>query len=1262
MRSVLVCIVLFLLFGLPLKAQESEVPPSAGTDFYFTVLDYPYARAEDGTVYVGINAAAASGLTQLTLYVNGQQDPEFTSDPFGITLRRVYVHPGDALHLTSTSPCYIDAFMVGRDHLAGTAVLPTQLLGTSYVLQGFPGTTLTINDAPTKTYSQFCVVATENYTTVSVRSPKRLKCVTRNRLMASNYTHRYMLTAGQALMFQAYDYTDDISGTQVSTNHPVAVFQGNNLTQIRPGEPEPDVVFEQARPVSHWGKEFIIPKSEMLKRSLVQITAAQNNTEVYCWVNGTKMYMTTLQAGEQYGRPIESGNVNTLQTVHIQTSQPVGCSLWTFSSSHNEGVGGPSMTEITPIDNPSTYAKWVLSNYETHVPQNKSLLVTTRTEDEAFILYNGTPLNAPVYDNRKRVETEEFVTYEINCPSINAQTLQATQGGFSAYVLQTGSKTESYSFGVSLPEEPYKPELCLDGQLLFREDFGGNDTLDPVVSTTPVPGMSSNYTQITNVEYQWGSSENMKAGRYLVAKRGYRNSTNPDYSCWHIMDDHTCSGDTTRGYFLEVDGLIEGEDVFFSTTLDSLCAGSQLSFSAWVANITTAGQYNAWRNDPNRGYKHPKLTFLITDDETGELLAKYNTDTIPHDWSNYPKSWRESAEWQQVGMNFVVPEGTNRVLLRIQNNVKSSINTGNDFALDDIEVRLCVPPVTILASDTVCIDTKNTFIADFTNDSTFVEPIEYQWYYSVDSLTWEPIIDGQARELKLKAKPRHTGWYQVAVAGAGGIQNTNCRAISEPFHLYVIPDCPPILCPEGVLLLHEAYTDSVTICDTTLRGLCANMDLSLIANLAPGHGDTRLMFRLFDPASGKELAAYDTGDVPPDSLQVGTSYTVPDTVSDIRWTITNNAAGKFGTPFALHDNEMRLCLEPISVALTDTPACRKKNVTLQAIYDNYGILLNPEFRWSYSADSLNWTTLQTSSLKTYNIPETHRLHEGWYTVTVADEGNMDSPNCRETSEPFRLTTTYCNTAVDQYIDTVACDTLLVPGYEWRGHEWFSIGALTDTLRDIDIDDSLYIHLALDTIKCCPNIHYFRLDSAVCDTLLPFLWFYRDTMLLFTDIGAQEIYYPHYKWETCTGEIHTLTLDTFHCERLYPLIVNKYNWQLVLDRVSLQHFFPQRQYLAYQWYKNGEPVPGAINDDYAEQNELNGLFQLCIRLDEPVDNHDEYIWSNILVIGEVEQPLPVIKRIYDARGWFVSEDQMLHGVYLIRYEQGPNIWTEKVFIP
>ena len=904
-----------------------------------------------------------------------------------------------------------------------------------------------------------------------------------------------------------------------------------------------------------------------------------------------------------------------------------------------------------------------------------------------------------------------------------------------------------------------EPDLCIDGNLLYRDDFGGNDPSDPRVSTTPVPGMS--YQQLTSDRFGV-----MGGGKYLVTKMGYCNGDTaalrrekgyvPNWgSQWILQDDHTYPGDFSRGYFVEIDGA-GGNSAFYSTTIHDLCPGAQLTFSAYVINVHFYEQIQKYYRVGGYNYVYPRMKFVLKDPKTGTTLAEQSTGDIQPDVT---KSWNihllESAEWQLVGMKFTVPPGVESIQMYIYNDAQGG--TGNDFAIDDIEVRLCAPPVTIIAPDSVCIDTKNILHADSENDGTFVEPLQYQWYFSADSSTWTPLSYGNAKDLKLKAKPQHSGWYRVAVAGSGNIEAANCRAMSEPHKLYVIPDCPPILCADGILLFREDFGgndpndpristtpvpgmtynqltddrfgsmrsgsylvtksgycngdttssntpqnrrsqwhiqddhtypddntrgyfmevdgkgDNKAFYTTTIDGLCSGTDLSFIAYVANvmtwvqyknntwNYAYPRLLFRLTNPNDGQELAVYDTGDIPFDSTfmgdnscwkqssqwrQVGMNFPVPAGVEAVTLTIHNNCPSYYGNDFAIDDIEIRLCSDPIYIH-SDT-ACRKKPHTLQAIYEDYRTIETPEFQWYYSTDSAGfYNEIDGETSLTYLIPEVHKSHEGWYRVAVAEDGHTADEHCRSVSEPFHMQTKYCDTYTEQQIDTTACDTLLAESYTWRGHIWNNVGALTDTIKDFEDDDSVYVHLTMHDKQCCPDIQTVYVDSAICDTLMPFIWFFRDTMLLFEDIGQLSFERPHAKWEKCVGNVYTLHLDTFHCERLYPLIVNKYNWQLVCDNVALRRFFPDNTALGFQWYKNGEPIPGATEDDYAEQNELNGVFQLQIRLDAPVDNHDEYIWSNILEIGEVQAPEPVVKTIYY---W--------HRLTIIRYRQGDRIWYEK----
>jgi hypothetical protein len=105
---------------------------------------------------------------------------------------------------------------------------------------------------------------------------------------------------------------------------------------------------------------------------------------------------------------------------------------------------------------------------------------------------------------------------------------------------------------------------------------------------------------------------------------------------------------------------------------------------------------------------------------------------------------------------------------------------------------------------------------------------------------------------------------------------------------------------------------------------------------------------------------------------------------------------------------------------------------------------------------------------------------------------------------------------------------------------------------------------------------------------------------------------------------------------------------------LRTLFPDRTARSYQWYKDDLPIPGATDDDYSEQNELHGRFQLRIELD-----NNQTIWSNILEINvqrsTTNDQLQV--HIFNCHGLPVREDQLTRGIYLYRYQQGDTVWTE-----
>jgi hypothetical protein len=593
---------------------------------------------------------------------------------------------------------------------------------------------------------------------------------------------------------------------------------------------------------------------------------------------------------------------------------------------------------------------------------------------------------------------------------------------------------------------------------------------------------------------------------------------------------------------LEVDGK-GGNDAFYSTTLP-VCHEQDLSFSAYVANVL----------EPGHNFARPKVRFLITDELTGDTIWEQSSGAIepaPADYGEDGPPIVRSAPWHLVGASFHVPSGTSLIRLSIFNDEDNY--TGNDFAMDDIESRLCKPEVTVNSENEICIDSSYAFAAHVTADGGFQEPYEYLWQFAKDSLPfnsdgWENRKKGLEYTISA-ASLEDEGWYRLCVTSNGVDVETerSCRAMSEPFHL-TLKDCTP--CPE----LKTERIDTV-VCDT--------------------------------------LMPY---------LWRGRLYTEPGSVEELYKNIRD--CDSLQRIFTLSTER---CCPELKTEVRDTTVCDT---------------LMP-YLWRGEL---------------FTAPGTKEIRY------------KNTRDCDSLLRVFTLSTERCCRAMQTVeIDTVVCDTLMP--YFWRGKLYTEPATDEQLYMNARGCDSLLGIYTLTTELCCPALQYVNHDTVVCDTLLPFVW----DGIVFQDIASEEV--MNYDSRGCETILHTYTLDTVHCERLWLIIVNKYNWQLLCDNVALRRFFPNRTAMGFQWYKDGTPVLGATEDDYAEQNELHGTYQLRVTLDG-----GQMIWSNIIELLDTPSPEPIFVEIYDSRGVLVREDQVTHGIYLYRYTQGERTWTEKKLIP
>lgn len=185
-----------------------------------------------------------------------------------------------------------DVTVYGLNRLAASTdaflALPTDVLGTDHLVLAYG------NTGPIR-QSQFAVVATRPGTTVTITPAADGPAGPRGT--------PYTLTLDEGQVYQGG--TDlagaDITGTSITSNHPVAVFGGHRCANV-PAVSFCDHLVEQLPPTSAWGERFVTaPLKTRLRGDTFRILAAEDATEVS--VNGVPV--ATLGRGQHVEQLIE---------------------------------------------------------------------------------------------------------------------------------------------------------------------------------------------------------------------------------------------------------------------------------------------------------------------------------------------------------------------------------------------------------------------------------------------------------------------------------------------------------------------------------------------------------------------------------------------------------------------------------------------------------------------------------------------------------------------------------------------------------------------------------------------------------------------------------------------------------------------------------------------------------------------------------------------------------------------------------------------
>ena len=481
-----------------LQCVSGYAESSSGTDFWLTFLQHWQSDTPPEERYVSLFFSSFAdadvtieGMTEspATIHVPANSSATFSirGSQNGAPFKYSYSEFGNnytstGVHVTSTAPVFVYAGSHGNTSSGVTNILPTNMLGTSYRLQGIERANVPVEK--NSAFPVFCVVGTESEdaekTHVRLSFPSELYCNNTNKY--HNYFFEFDVAPYEVYLFRTGVLS--VSNIQIEADNPVAVFQGNGLTCLPADAGEPDHVFEQAYPIHQWGDEFVVELPAELSYGQVGITLAYPSAGSSIQIHPADGKDTTLVGWGTYFYNLDRAKGRT--GAYIKTSSRAACYLYTGGSSVNNGIGDPAQVEILPLNHLSNKVITWIPEWKDNAPYTANAIVTTAVGNEGDVKIDGTPLN-----RYSLLGTHHhYAVYEAPLATGRAHTIRSNDKEnmeFSAYVVGYGQQSEAYAFTLcaeSTSKKKTAASICAGGTYEFRGKTysSGGTYYDTVVS------------------------------------------------------------------------------------------------------------------------------------------------------------------------------------------------------------------------------------------------------------------------------------------------------------------------------------------------------------------------------------------------------------------------------------------------------------------------------------------------------------------------------------------------------------------------------------------------------------------------------------------------------------------------------------------------------------------------------------------------------------------------------------------------------------
>jgi hypothetical protein len=395
-------------YTLSISAQET----CTGT---VTIPVYNYNFYGSYYSFVTTNFSLAAGtVTNIVIGDDSTIFEEDNIDQFGI-------------HITASQPVSVYGLCYYPAMSWGFTGWPTPMLGTNYCVLARPS--LYSQFGGGVGYSQFAILGTASNTTVHILPSATANLATNT---GSNSLFTMTLQPGWTYQIESLNNTNDVTGTWITSDKPIAVFAGASTACVpaatnASGNP----LVQELLPVSAWGNQALSLSFGRPGGDSYRVLSATNASVVITTTNG--VLTTNLFGGQRYDFILDG-------PVQFQASNPIQVAQFAQGGQSDTNLGDPCEILLPPTGH-------YLTSYTVAIPTNDNVTGDFNTNFLNLIVPQSAIL-ATVMDGASITNFVSLANFEqVGSSGYSAARIPVAPGSTHRISSSQPAELEVYGFG-----------------------------------------------------------------------------------------------------------------------------------------------------------------------------------------------------------------------------------------------------------------------------------------------------------------------------------------------------------------------------------------------------------------------------------------------------------------------------------------------------------------------------------------------------------------------------------------------------------------------------------------------------------------------------------------------------------------------------------------------------------------------------------------------------------------------------------------------